>query len=130
MAMFDIYVEFLLGILCSKKLALPTLRKVPGTKAVKLLVGYTCKIPRSTQRSCKGIRRSPDQMCQDIRYIYICLILWQCYTSQMLHVRCAKKNRNFAPSWIHTTACQHRNSLLLPRPPSSWELRRDGGSAV
>ena len=35
----------------------------PGTKAVKLLVGPTCKIPRSTQRSCLGIRRSP-KMCQ------------------------------------------------------------------
>ena len=32
---------------------------------VKLLVGPTCKIPRSTQRSCSGIRRSP-KMCQDI----------------------------------------------------------------
>ena len=28
---------------------------------VKLLVGPTCKIPRSTQRSCSGIRRSPDR---------------------------------------------------------------------
>ena len=34
-----------------------TLRS-PGLK-VKLLVGPTCKIPRSTQRSCSGIRRSP-----------------------------------------------------------------------
>ncbi len=31
---------------------------------VKLLVGPTCKIPRSTQRSCPGIRRSPE-MCHD-----------------------------------------------------------------
>ena len=37
----------------------------PGTKAVKLLVGPTCKIPRSTQRSCSGIRLIP-KMCQDI----------------------------------------------------------------
>ena len=31
---------------------------------VKLLVGPTCKIPRSTQRSVWGIRRSP-KMCQE-----------------------------------------------------------------
>ena len=30
---------------------------------VKPIVGPTCKIPRSTQRSCLGIRRSP-KMCQ------------------------------------------------------------------
>ena len=38
-----------------------TLRS-PGLK-VKLLVGPTCQIPRSTQRSVQGIRRSP-KMCQ------------------------------------------------------------------
>ena len=40
-----------------------TLRENPGLK-VKLLVGPTCKIPRSTQRSVQGIRRSP-KMCQE-----------------------------------------------------------------
>ena len=39
-----------------------TLTENPGLK-VKLLVGPTCKIPRSTQRGCSGIRRSP-KMCQ------------------------------------------------------------------
>ena len=37
----------------------------PETKAVKLIVGPTCKIPRSTQRSCLGIRRSP-KMCHGV----------------------------------------------------------------
>ena len=35
---------------------------------VKLLVGPTCKIPRSTQRSCSGIRRSPIR-CVKIRLL-------------------------------------------------------------
>ena len=41
----------------------------PGLK-VKLLLGPTsCKIPRSTQRSCSGIRRSP-KMCQAIIMVF------------------------------------------------------------
>ena len=37
-------------------------RENPGLK-VKLLVVVTCTIPRSTQRSCSGIRQIP-KMCQ------------------------------------------------------------------
>ena len=47
----------------------------PGLK-VKLLVGPTCKIPRSTQRSCSGIRRSP-KMCQDIHLYYQSITKYQ-----------------------------------------------------
>ena len=36
--------------------------KSPGLK-VKRLVGPTCKIPRSTQRSCSGIGRDPPIRC-------------------------------------------------------------------
>ena len=35
---------------------------------VKLLVGPTCKIPRSTQRGCSGIRRSPSR-CAKWRFL-------------------------------------------------------------
>ena len=45
-----------------QKVIMATIRENPGLK-VKLIVGPTCKIPRSTQRSCSGIRRSP-KMCQ------------------------------------------------------------------
>ena len=40
-----------------------TFRENPGLR-VKLLVGPTCKIPQSTQRSCWGIRQIP-KMCHD-----------------------------------------------------------------
>ena len=39
---------------------------VPGEKKVTLLVGPTCKIPRSTQRSCSGIRRVKPKMCHEM----------------------------------------------------------------
>ena len=39
---------------------------------VKLLVGPTCKIPRSTQRSVHGIKRSLTKMCQ----VYHTLIIY------------------------------------------------------
>ena len=42
----------------------PATWKTRDGKAVKLLVGPTCKLPWSTQRSCSGIRRSP-KMCQE-----------------------------------------------------------------
>ena len=49
----------------------------------RLLAGPTCKTPRSTQRSCSGIRRSP-KMCQ----VMCCVMLMKTFTKN-------KKNAPF-----------------------------------
>ena len=53
-------------IWCSYNI-LATLRP-PGTKVVKLLKGPTYKTPRSTQRGCSGIRRSPIRCAKPYKW--------------------------------------------------------------
>ncbi len=75
---------------------------------VKLLVGYIRKIPRSTQRSCSGISRSP-KMCQvQIQFLKQCEIttLTHQFNSSM-YTPCR------APVWKETYIYIFTNKALL-----------------
>ncbi len=100
------------------------LRENPGLKSFQLLVGPTCKIPRSTQRSCLGIRQIP-KMCQDM------FSHKACFTTNIAD-RGTKKNLDLRRNFGGLKEKHHKNAtkwwfnaglMAVPKSPSTKYIK-------